>query len=85
VVADHFAPANRVNVGGGAVHPLIVCVIPAVEMDTKQATHNTSDCADTDEPGRGSVKEELRVRKMLQTLAPSNQRFQVSDQRENHG
>lgn len=50
LVAGQLAPAHRVKVGGLAVHPLVVLVLPAVKVDPQEAVHDPGHRGDADEP-----------------------------------
>jgi len=43
-MTNNFWPAERVDVGGQAVHPLVIRWLPAVEMDLQQSANNLFNC-----------------------------------------
>lgn len=49
LVAHELAPANRVDVWGLVIHPLVKLIFPAIEMDEQQAAHTTLDSGCTHE------------------------------------
>lgn len=55
LVAGEFTPADRVDVRGFTVHPLIILVVPAIEVDAEEPMHHSLHGGHTDEPGLHQV------------------------------
>lgn len=50
MVPSQLTPAHRVQVRGLTVHPLVILVLPAVEVDPQQPVDDAGHRGDTDEP-----------------------------------
>lgn len=55
LVAGELTPADRVDVWGLAVHPLVVLAVPAIEVDAEESVHHPPHSGHTDEPGLHQV------------------------------
>lgn len=55
LVASEFTPADRVDVRGFAVHPLVILAVPAIKVDAKESMHHSLHSGHTDEPGLHQV------------------------------
>lgn len=55
LVAGELAPADRVDVRGLTVHPLVILAVPAIKVDAEEPMHHPLHGGHADEPGLHQV------------------------------